>query len=177
MSFWLLDLYFVLSLKHIILPQICKCWASSLVLCQLKHLQYFTHSQKFHRNRRSQIFVFKVVDWFREHIVLLLLGLSIRMKENHLWIGTSHRHQCTYSTDRSNKIFVRISFLFIFNSCFVILIERTFYYFVNCKHMSTTLRNNGIVQFTFFLFMRVNMAIVASYDSLIVILVLRFFDH
>ena len=40
-----------------------------------------------------------------------------------------------------------------------------------CKCMSTTVRVNGTAQFTFFLIMRLNIAIVTSCDSLIVILV------
>ena len=46
---------------------------------------------------------------------------------NHLWIGTFHQHHCTYSTGLSKNIFFRI--LFVFNICYVILIEWTFYYF------------------------------------------------
>ena len=46
-----------------------------------------------------------------------------------------------------------------------------FYYLVMCKCMSTTVRVNGTVQFTFFLVMKLNIAIVTSCDSLIVILV------
>ena len=40
------------------------------------------------------------------------------------WIGTLHRHHCTYSTGLSNKIFVRILFVLA-----VILIEWTFLLF------------------------------------------------
>ena len=43
---------------------------------------------------------------------------------------------------------------------YVILIEWTFYYFVICKCMSTIVRVNGTVQFTFFLVMRLNITIV-----------------
>ena len=46
----------------------------------------------------------------------------------------------------SNKIFVRI--LFLFNSWAVILIEWTFYYLVMCKCMSTTVCLNDTVEFT-----------------------------
>ena len=56
----------------------------------------------------------------------------------------------TYLTGHSNKIFVRI--LFAFNSCYVILIEWTFYCFV----MSTTVCVNSNVQITFFLVIRLN---------------------
>ena len=45
-------------------------------------------------------------------------------------IGTLRRHYCTYSTGPSNKIFARI--LFAFHSCYIILNERTFYYFAMC---------------------------------------------
>ena len=41
--------------------------------------------------------------------------------------------------------------------------------------MSTTVRGNGTVQFTFFFIMRLNIAIITSCDSLIVILVTLFF--
>ena len=43
-----------------------------------------------------------------------------------------------------------------------------------CKCMSTTVRVNGTVQFTFFLVMRLKITIVKSYDSLITILVTFF---
>ena len=46
---------------------------------------------------------------------------------NHLWMWTLHRHHCTYSTGPSNKIFVRI--LFVFNSCYIIPIEWAFLLF------------------------------------------------
>ena len=42
--------------------------------------------------------------------------------------------------------------------------------------MSTTAHVNGTVQFTFFLVMRLNITIVISCDSLIVILELSFFS-
>ena len=51
-----------------------------------------------------------------------------------------------------------------------------FYYLVMCKCMSTTVRVNGTVQFTFFLVMRLNITIVTSCDSLIVILVTLIFS-
>ena len=44
-----------------------------------------------------------------------------------------------------------------------------------CKCMSTTVRGNGAVQFTFFFIMRLNITIITSCDSLIVILVTYFF--
>ena len=40
--------------------------------------------------------------------------------------------------------------------------------------MSTTIRGNGTVQFTFFFIMRLNITIITSCDSLIVILVTYF---
>ena len=43
-----------------------------------------------------------------------------------------------------------------------------------CKCMSTTVRGNGTVQFTFFFIMRLNITIITSCDSLIVILVTYF---
>ena len=49
----------------------------------------------------------------------------------------------------------------------VVLIEWTFYYFVLCKCMSTTVRVNGTVQFTFFLVMRLNITVVTNCDLLI----------
>ena len=51
-----------------------------------------------------------------------------------------------------------------------------FYYLVMCKCMSTTVRVNGTVQFTFFLVMRLNITIFTSCDSLIVILVTLIFS-
>ena len=45
-----------------------------------------------------------------------------------------------------------------------------FYYLVMCKCMSTTVRVNGTVQFTFFLIMRLNVTIVSSCALLTVIL-------
>ena len=41
-----------------------------------------------------------------------------------------------------------------------------FYYLVMCKCMSTTVRGNGTVQFTFFFIMRLNISIITSCDSL-----------
>ena len=40
-----------------------------------------------------------------------------------------------------------------------------------CKCMNTTDRGNGTIQFTFFLITRLNITIITSCDSLIVILV------
>ena len=74
----------------------------------------------------------------------------------------------TYFIGPSKKIFVRI--LFVFNSCYNIFIEWTFYYFLISKCLSTTVRVSGSVQFTFFLVMRLNITTVTSCDSLIVIL-------
>lgn len=73
---------------------------------------------------------------------------------------TSAPLQYTYPTDPSYKIFVRI--LLLINICYVILIDWTFRYCVSC---------NGTVQFTFFLFMRLNITIVTSCDLHIVLLV------
>ena len=44
-----------------------------------------------------------------------------------------------------------------------------FYYLVMCKCMSTTVHGNGTVQFSFFI-MRLNITIITSCDSLIIIL-------
>ena len=44
-----------------------------------------------------------------------------------------------------------------------------------CKCMSTTVRVNGTVQFTFYLIVRMNITIITSCDSLIAILVTYFF--
>ena len=63
-----------------------------------------------------------------------------------------HRHHCTYSTEPSNKIFVRILFVLIVATLF--LLNGFFYYLVMCKCTRTTVRVNGTVQFTFFLIMR-----------------------
>ena len=49
-----------------------------------------------------------------------------------------------------------------------------FYYLIICKCMSTTVRDNGTVQVTFFFIMGLNFAIITSCDSLIVMLVLSF---
>ena len=46
-----------------------------------------------------------------------------------------------------------------------------------CKCMSTTVRGNGTVQSTLFLIMRLNITIITSCHSLIVILVTYFFSH
>ena len=40
-----------------------------------------------------------------------------------------------------------------------------------CKYMSTTVRGDGTVQFTFFFIMRLNITVITSCDSLIIILV------
>ena len=88
---------------------------------------------------------------------------------------TSTPLQYTYSTDLSYKIFVRI--LFLFNICYVVLIDWTFHYCVICKCVNTTVRDNGTVQFTFFLLMRLNITIVRSCDLLVVIIVPLFFHH
>ena len=48
--------------------------------------------------------------------------------------------------------------------------ELTFYYFAMCKCIRISVRVNGAVQFTFFLVRRLNIIIVTSCDSLIVIL-------
>ena len=66
----------------------------------------------------------------------------------------------------SNKIFVRILFVLIVATLF--LLNGFFYYLVMCKCMSTTVRVNGTLQFTFFLVI----TIVTSSDSLIVILLI-----
>ena len=87
----------------------------------------------------------------------------MRDKPSLNWNITLHRHNCNYSTNSSNKIFVRISFAF--NSCYVILIQCSFYYFVMCKCMNTIFRVNGTVQFPFFLVMVLNITTVASCNS------------
>ena len=88
---------------------------------------------------------------------------------NHLWLGTLHQHHCTYSTGPSNKIFARI--LFVLKVATLFLLYGLFYYLVMLKCMSTTVRDNGTVQFTFVFIMRLNITIIMSCDSLIVILV------
>ena len=50
------------------------------------------------------------------------------------------------------------------------LLNGLFYYLVMRKCMSSTVRVNGTVQVTFFLTMRLNITIVTSCDSLILIL-------
>ena len=50
-----------------------------------------------------------------------------------------------------------------------------FYYLIMCKCISTTVRGNGTVQFTFFFIMRLNVTIITSCDLLIVILLTFFF--
>ena len=64
-----------------------------------------------------------------------------------------------------------IKYGFVFNSCYVILIEQTFYYFAICKCIGTTACVNSIAQLTFFLVMRLNITIATNFDSLIAILV------
>ena len=78
------------------------------------------------------------------------------------------RHHCTYSTDPSNKIFVRDLFVLIVVMLF--LLNRHFYYLFMCKCKGTTVRVNSTVQLTFFLIMRFNITIITSCDSLNVIL-------
>ena len=70
----------------------------------------------------------------------------------------------TPSAGPSIKIFVRI--LFPFNSCYIILIEWTFYYFVMRKCISIAVCVNGTLKFTFYLVMRLNITIVLSCDTL-----------
>ena len=65
----------------------------------------------------------------------------------------------------SNKIFVRM--VFVFNSCYLILIEQT-YDFVMCKCTCTTICINGSAQINFFVIMRLNISIFKSCDSLTV---------
>ena len=55
--------------------------------------------------------------------------------------------------------------------CYVILTEWPFYYFVICQCMRTTACDNGTVQFTFLLVMRLSITIIMIRDSLVVILV------
>ena len=52
-----------------------------------------------------------------------------------------------------------------------VLIEQTFDYFLICKSVNTTVNDNNRAQFTFLLVMRLNVIIVLSDDSLVVILV------
>ena len=52
-----------------------------------------------------------------------------------------------------------------------VLLNGLFYYFVMFKCMSTTVRVDGTVQFILFFVMRLNITIVTSCDSLIVIFV------
>ena len=106
---------------------------------------------------------------------------SALLYHRHCDIGTVvssallHRHCCIigivtsalmYLTGASSEIFVRI--LFIFNSCCVVLIEWTFNYFIICKCMSSNVRHNVTVQFTFFLIMILNITNVTNCDSLII---------
>ena len=46
-----------------------------------------------------------------------------------------------------------------------------------CKRMNTTICFIGTVQFTFFLVIRLNITIVTSYDSFIVVFVTSFFEE
>ena len=90
--------------------------------------------------------------------------------ENCVVIVTLNRHYCTYSTGPTYKIFVRIFSVLIVATLF--LLNGLFYYhLVMCKYMRTTVRLNRTDQFTFFLIIRLNVTIITSYDSLIVILV------
>ena len=63
---------------------------------------------------------------------------------------------------------------YVFTSCYIILMEWTFYYFIICMWMSATVHINGTAQFTFFLVMRLTITIVKSCDFLILILVPNF---
>ena len=91
------------------------------------------------------------------------------MRDKQSLIGKSNRHHCTFSACHSNKTFVR--FLFAFDSCYYVLSEWNFRYFFMYKCISTIACVNDTVQFTFFLVMRLNSAIVMSCDLLVVILV------
>ena len=73
------------------------------------------------------------------------------------------------STRPSNKIFGRILFVLIVATLF--LLYGLFCCLFMCKCMSTTVHGNGTVQFTFFLIMRLNITIITSCDSLIIVLV------
>ena len=102
------------------------------------------------------------------------------MNGNFPWIGALCWHCLTYSIGPNNKIIVRI--LFAFNSCYVMLIEWTFYYFfiwffALCKCMSIPVHVNGTVQFILVLIVRLNNTIVTSCDSLIVILEPKSFHY
>ena len=127
---------------------------------------------RFTTDRSGKCFISTNICTSRKNI---LFCFSFSIVNDVLACWTLHQHHCTYLTGPSNKIFVRI--LLAFNSCYVILIEWTFYYFVMCKCMSTTVYVNGTVQFTFLLVMRLNTVIVTSCDSLIVILAPQFFHH
>ena len=73
------------------------------------------------------------------------------------------------STGPNNKIIVRISFALIV--AMLLLLNGLFNYLVMCTCRSTIVRVNGTVQFTFFSVMRLNITIVTSCNSLIVMLV------
>ena len=115
------------------------------------------------------------------HCCIIGIVTSALLYYRHCYIGTVvlsallHRHCCIigivtsalmYLTGASSEIFVRI--LFIFNSCCVVLIEWTFNYFIICKCMSSNVRHNVTVQFTFFLIMILNITNVTNCDSLII---------
>ena len=69
----------------------------------------------------------------------------------------------------ANKVVFRL--LFPFNSCYVIFIEWTFYYFVTCKCLSTIVRVNDAVQFTFSLVKKLNFTI-ATISLFIIVCIL-----
>ena len=86
------------------------------------------------------------------------------LRKNHLWIGAIHQDHFTCSADPSHMIFVRI--LVAFSSCYVVLTELIFYYFVKCKCMSISDVND-----TFFFAMKLNIIVLTCWDSLFIIVV------
>ena len=100
---------------------------------------------------------------------MLLLCAVISSKFLNLTpIETPHCHYCNYATGPTIDL-CRI--LFPFNSCYVILIEWTFHYFVMYNCMSTTVCVSGTVQFTFFLVTKLSITISTSCNWLTVTLI------
>ena len=81
--------------------------------------------------------VFNLWGWSFTTLYLLI------MKDHLFWIRTLYQHNFPYFTGPGFKVFVRI--FFVFSSCYIILIESTFYYFVIYNCFTVTICSNGIL--------------------------------
>ena len=101
--------------------------------------------------------------------ILLELNESLLIMRDKPSLNRNIRHHCTCLAGPCYKTFVRVLFALIVAMLF--LLNGLFYYLAMCNCVSTTVRLNGTVQFTFFLVMRLNSTIDTGCDSLIVITV------